>query len=105
MAKYHGLIGYAETVQTSPGVWTERIIEKEHYGDVLNKHIKYESSGGVNDNINIRNDISIVADTYAKEHFGQMRYATVMGTKWKINDVDTNKYPRLILTLGGVYNG
>lgn len=104
MAKYHGIIGYVETVETSPGVWTELTTEKKHYGDVLNKHTQYDSSESVNSNFNIRNDLSIVADTYAKEHFRNMRYATFMGTKWNIKNVDV-KYPRLILTLGGVYNG
>lgn len=104
MAKYHGLIGYAETVQTAPSVWAEQIVEKEHYGDLIRNYARHESSGGVNDNINVANNISIVADAYAKEHFHQMRYATFMGAKWKINKVDV-QHPRLILTLGGVYNG
>lgn len=105
MAKYYGLIGYAETVQTSPGVWTDKIVEKEHSGDLIKNYANHESSGGVNDNLNISNNISIVADPYAKEHFHQMRYVTFMGTKWKIKHVDASQYPRLILILGGVYNG
>lgn len=104
MAKYHGMIGYADTVLTRPGVWEEKIIEKEHVGDLLKNYVRHESSGGVNDNITVSNNISIVANAYAKEHFHQMRYATFMGAKWKIINVDV-QHPRLILTLGGVYNG
>lgn len=105
MAKYRGKIGYAETVKTPAGVWVEKIVEKEHSGDLIKNHAKHESSGGVNDNLNISNNISIVANAYAKEHFHQMRYATFMGAKWKITSVDASQRPRLILTLGGVYNG
>ena len=63
-----------------------------------------ENSGDVNDNINISNRISIVADPYAIQNFHTMRYATFMGTKWKVKSVNVN-YPRLILSLGGVWNG
>lgn len=104
MAKYHGMIGYTQTVLTGPGKWEEKTVEKEYYGNLLRNYVKRESSGGVNDNINIANDISIVADDYAKAHSHQMRYATFRGAKWKINNIDV-KGPRLILTLGGVYNG
>lgn len=104
MAKYHGMLGYAETVQTGPGVWEEKIVEKECIGNLLRNYVKRESSGGVNDNLNISNSISFVADDYAKGHSRHILYATFMGAKWKINGIDV-RGPRLILTLGGVYNG
>jgi hypothetical protein len=103
MAKYHGMIGYADTVLTGPGKWEEKIVEKEHFGDLLKNYVRRESSGGVNENITISNNISMVANAYAKEHFHQMRYATFMGTKWEITSVDASQYPRLILTVGGLY--
>ena len=58
----------------------------------------------MNDNVNLANELSIVADPYANEHFFAMRYVELMGAKWKITNVDV-QYPRLILTIGGVYNG
>lgn len=104
MAKWHGKIGYAETVETEPGIYEEQIVERSHYGDLIRNTRKLQNSSGVNDNINIANEISIVADPYAREHFYSMRYAEFMGTKWKITDVSV-QYPRLTLSLGGVYNG
>lgn len=104
MAKFYGAIGYAETVEESPGAWVEKITEHNYYGDLIRLNRRLESSGGVNDNVNISNQISIVADPYANEHFHSMRYAMFAGTKWKITNVEV-QYPRLILTLGGVYNG
>ena len=104
MNRFYGAVGYAETVETSPGVHVERIIERNYSGDVIKNVRRLESSGGVNDDINISNNISIIADAYAHENFLQMRYAEFMGVKWKITSVEPQR-PRLILILGGVYNG
>lgn len=104
MAKYYGKIGYAETVETNPGVWTEQITERSYYGDMIRNTRRLQSAEQVNDNINISNDLSIIADPYAINNFHAMRYAEFMGAKWKISNVEV-QYPRLILTLGGLYNG
>ncbi|NBI91912.1 hypothetical protein D3Z45_15360 [Lachnospiraceae bacterium] len=103
MAKFYGAIGYAKTVETKPGVWRPKIIEKQYFGDLTRNTRRYESSGQVNDNLNIANEISIVADPYARQNFHSMRYVEFMGAKWKITSVEV-QYPRLILTIGGVYN-
>lgn len=103
MAKFCGTIGFATTVEVEPGVWEEQIIERSYYGDLTRNSSRYQPSGGVNDNIVISNNISIIADPYASENFQHMRYATFMGTKWKITNADV-LYPRINLTLGGIYN-
>ena len=104
MAKYFGKIGYAEQVETAPGVWEEQITERQYYGDVVRNIRKLESSGDINDNINVSMEISIVADRYAIQYFHAMRYVEFMGSLWKITSVEVN-YPRLILSIGGVCNG
>lgn len=104
MAKFYGKIGYASTVETKPGVYEEQIVERFYYGDLIRNTRRLQSVDQVNDDINISNEISIVADPYATNNFHTMRYAVFMGTKWKISNVEVS-YPRLILTLGGVYNG
>lgn len=103
MAKFSGNIGYAELVETTPGVWEEQITERKHYGDVIRNTRKLQSADQLNDNINISNEISIVADLYANKNFYAMRYVEFMGAKWKISNVDV-QYPRLILSIGGLYN-
>jgi hypothetical protein len=103
MAKFFGAIGYAETLETTPGVWEEQISEHDYYGDLIRNTRRLESSNELNDNINIANEISIVADPFALCNFHAMRYVVFMGTKWKISSIEV-KYPRLILTLGGLYN-
>ncbi len=104
MAKFYGNIGYIETVEIEPGLWKEQVVERPYYGDLTRNTSRYQSSGGVNDDININNIISIIADPFANENFQHMRYVEFMGTKWKITNVEV-QYPRLILTIGGVYNG
>lgn len=103
MAKFFGKIGYGETVEIRPGVSGLQITEREYYGDVSRNTRRYENSGQVNDDLNIGNVISIVADPYAYQNFHLMRYVEFMDAKWKITSVDV-QYPRLILTIGGVYN-
>lgn len=104
MAKWYGKIGYAETVEVKPGVWQEQITERKYFGDVNRNKRMLQTADQLNDNINVSNEFSIVSDPYANEHFHSMRYIEFMGTRWKISTVDV-QYPRLILTVGGVYNG
>ena len=104
MAKFYGVIGYAVTKETAPGVWTEEIAEQSYYGDLTRNMRRLQDSGDLNDDINVANEISIVADPYANANFHSMRYVAFMGARWKISKVEV-QYPRLILTLGGVYNG
>jgi hypothetical protein len=104
MAKFYGVIGYAESVETKPGVWEEQITERMYFGELVRNTRKLQtSSGQLNDNVNITNEISIVSDPFAIQNFHTIRYVEYMGTKWKITNVEV-QYPRLILTLGGVYN-
>lgn len=104
MAKYYGSVGYANNTEPNSGVVVEEITTREYYGDVLYNTRRLENSGEINDDINVSNKISIVADPYALDNFWKIRYATFMGQKWKVKSVDVER-PRLILTLGGLYNG
>ena len=104
MAKYYGSVGYANNTEPNPGVVVEEITTREYYGDVLYNTRRLENSGEVNDDINVSNKISIVADPYALEHLGNMVYITWMNSKWKVSSVEY-VHPRLNITIGGVYNG
>ena len=104
MAKWFGKVGYAESVETVPGVHEEKITERSYYGDANRITRRLESSGNLNDNVNVANEISIVSDAYAELNFHAMRYVEFQGAKWKVSNVAV-QHPRLILTLGGLYNG
>jgi len=104
MAKFFGEIGYGETVETVPGVWKDVIVEKQYYGDVLRNTRKLESGEKLNNDISVGNSVSILADSYANSHFHAIRYIRWMGALWTVSDVE-EKSPRLILRMGGIYNG
>ena len=104
MGKYHGHIGYGFSSETRPGIWQNTIIEKEVFGDVLRNTKRTENSGKVNDDITIMLEISFLMDAYAQLNFHLIKYATYMGTAWKVTSVDVVP-PRINLTLGGVYDG
>lgn len=105
MAKWFGKIGYAELKEDPPGVWDEVIVEREAYGDLTKNFSRLKNSGGINDDITLSNDISIIADPYAMNHMHSIRYVTYCDAKWKVESVDASTYPRLVLSLGGVWNG
>ena len=104
MAKYFGSVGYSEDEEVSPGIVKERIVTREYYGDIIRNNRRLENSDQINDDIKITNQISIVSDPYAIDNFWKIRYATFMGQKWKVKTVEV-EFPRLILTLGELYNG
>lgn len=104
MAKFYGAVGYAVTEESTPGVWEERIVERMYYGELIRNTRKLQTTEHLNDDINISNEISILADPFAYANFHSMRYVDFMGAKWKVMSVEV-QYPRLILTVGGIYNG
>lgn len=104
MSKYHGFVGFAKSDETAPGVWEEVVKEREYFGDVIKNRTSMQQSGVVNTNIVISNNISIVADEYAFENFCDMRYITYLGKKWQITSVELSR-PRIIMNVGGIYNG
>lgn len=103
MAKFHGKIGFLDTQETAPGVYSEVITEKEYYGDVLRNSRRYENGEYLNDNLALNNQISVVGDVFAWTNFQTMRYVEWMGSLWKVTNIEIQR-PRLILTIGGVYN-
>lgn len=103
MAKYSGHIGFSSTEEIRPGVFLPQEIEKPYRGDTVKNSRYLESQDKVNDDLRVGITISIIADAYAYQNFHSIRYATYMGSKWKVNSVEV-VYPRLKLTLGGLYN-
>ncbi len=106
MNRFSGKVGYGESQEepTDSGVWIDVITELPYYGDVIRNSRRLENSESVNDNLSVGNSISIVADEYARQHFFAIRYVIWQGTAWTVTDVEV-KHPRLVLSLGQVYNG
>ena len=104
MTKFFGNIGFVATEENPPGVWVEREETRPYYGDVNRNQRRWQQNQDVNDDILVTNEISIVADDFARDNLGRMRWVEWMDSKWKINSI-TLEYPRIRLTLGGVWNG
>nr|DAI45384.1 MAG TPA: hypothetical protein [Caudoviricetes sp.] len=104
MDKFYGAIGYAQMRETRPGIWQQAITERKYYGDIQKNVRRLENGGSINGDITVNNVISIVADAYARGNFMDMRYVNWQGANWAVTNVEV-QFPRLILTLGGVYNG
>ena len=104
MARYFGNVGYVEDVETAPSVYKHVVTERPYYGDEIVVKRRLDKGEGLNDNVEIGNQFSILADAYAYEHFFAIRYLTWMGQRWKVSNVTVQR-PRLIMDIGGIWNG
>lgn len=104
MNRFYGKVGYGATVETSPGVHEDVITEFSYIGDVVRNSLKFREGESVNNDLSVSNSISIIADAYANEHFFGIRYVVWAGAYWSVSEIEVQS-PRLLLRLGGVYNG
>lgn len=104
MARYYGKVGFVKTEQTAPGVYSEKAIERPYKGDIQRNYRRWSvSSENMNSNLTLDNIISIIADDFAFDNTYAMRYVEFSGAYWEISNVEIQR-PRIILTIGGVYN-
>lgn len=104
MAKFVGKIGYATMAEVAPGVHSEVVTERAYVGDIVKNHNKWRPTDQLNDDFEISNIFSILADPYAEDNFYSMKYVVWMGAAWKISNIEVQR-PRLLISVGGVYNG
>lgn len=104
MAKFHGNVGFSISTETRPGVWKDAIVEKTYYGDVVKDYKKFRYSDKTISDLSISDNISIIADSFMLSNAAYMKYVVKNGIRWTIDSIEP-AYPRLILSLGGVYNG
>jgi hypothetical protein len=104
MARFYGEVGYGLTVEKRPGVHEVVITERKLYGEVVRNARTLAPGENLNENITLSNTLSLMADAFANEHFFAIQYVKWMGVLWSVSEVEV-KAPRLIVRLGGVYNG
>ena len=104
MAKFVGKVGYAVSVEDPPGVWKDQLMTRAYCGDVLRVKSKWDDGVSRQDDLRINNEFSIVADAYAYQNFARIKFIEWMGVRWKVTSVEVQR-PRLILQIGGEYNG
>lgn len=104
MAKYAGNMGFVVETEVSPGVWSATEIIRKVRGDIIGAGHSYDGGNRINDNITLQHRISVVGDSYLLDHFHELRWVEVRGIKWEVSGVSFSR-PRLVITLGGIFNG
>lgn len=104
MTRFFGQVGFVTQTETTPGVWEESAVERSYYGEVLRNSYRWDKGEQVNDNLNVNNSISIVADSFAIDNAYALRYVNWIGARWTITSFEIQQ-PRIILSIGGLYNG
>ncbi len=103
MTRFFDKVGFAANGTLVDGVWSDSMTERDYYGDVLEITRSIEESDKVKDDFRLQNRISIVGDDYALENFSTIKYVSWGGVRWKVLNVTVER-PRLVLSLGGVYD-
>lgn len=105
MAKFSGNVGFSRTAETAPGVYRPTSIEERPYfGDVLRDNYRLSKTESTNPDLTVSTQISIFADSYMLNNLAYMKYVSYIGILWNIVSFQV-AYPRIIIDLGGVYNG
>ncbi len=105
--KFSGKIGFwFDDVETKPGVFKSQIVEKSYTGDILRNVRRFQDAQNqVNDNLVLNNRLSIISDLYMQENWSSIKYVFWNNKKWTVKSIDIGSYPRIIIELGGIYNG
>lgn len=104
MPKFHGSIGFSVIQETSPGVFQDEIVDREYSGNLIRNTRRYEKGESANDNLLLNNQFSILGDIFTYENYPSIRYIKYLDVKWKVTNIEIQR-PRILLTVGGVYNG
>ena len=104
--KWFGKVGFTsrEPIEEDSDIYVDQIIERSYFGEETRLNSQWKTSGHKNDDKDINTEISIVSDPFACDHFTDIIYVEFMGCKWDVTSVSV-QYPRLILSVGGLYNG
>lgn len=105
MNRFYGKVGYAVQEEVRTGVWEDIITERNYFGELVEKSWREQQAADqVHTNLKLNTNIKIVADSFAINHFSNIRYICYGGARWMVTGVKA-EHPRIILTIGGLYNG
>lgn len=105
MAKFRGTIGFViDDVEVSPGIYKTEIIERTYTGDIYRDSKRMtDSSSTTNQSVSLSISFNFLTDNFAIDYLYAMSYLIFRGKKWSISTLEL-KYPRMEITLGGLYN-
>lgn len=105
MARFADKVGFVVSTEVRPGVFKDVVTEKQYFGDVDRVARQAITGDKINDELVLENTIEIVAaDSFASDNMFAIRYAKWANENWKVSNVEVDGV-RLLLRLGGVYNG
>lgn len=104
MTKYAGLVGYVVQEQTAPSVWTPVETPKRMKGDIIRQSASTQNDDKVNSDITLNHRVSLIGDAYAFSSYFNIRWIEIDGHKWEVTNVEVQR-PRIIVSLGGPWNG
>lgn len=103
MTRFFGKVGYSHPTR-SEGVVENVITERSYAGDEL-RNVRYFAQGeSILGKVTFQTRLSVVADAFALENYRDIVYVDWEGALWTVESVTTER-PRLVLVLGGKYNG
>lgn len=104
MNQFRGKIGFSIPVNKGHGIYDNSVVERTYRGDILSQSRKLDAGTNINDNIDMNIRLSILSDDFLNVHLSQITYVHYMGGVWKVKSIEPSR-PRIVLALGGVYNG
>lgn len=109
--RYAAKLGYRYTEEQRDsedrpnGVYKEIYTERPYKADVMSYGYRNQTSESINDDYKLTNKFSVLAcDAFTLSHLNSIIYIEYLGIKWKVTSVDIQR-PRLIISIGGEYNG
>lgn len=104
MAKFAGLVGYVTQEETIPGVWSPVENPKRMKGDIIRQSSSTQNGDKINSDVTLSHRVSLIGDAYAYAQYFNIKWVEVYGHKWEVDSVEIQR-PRIIVTLGGPWNG
>lgn len=109
MARFAGLVGYVTQEESVPGVWSTVDKPVMMRGDIIRQSSSFQNDGRlsstkVNNDVSLNHRVSLIGDPYAFNNYFNIKWIDIDGHKWAVSSVEIQR-PRLIVTLGGLWNG
>lgn len=105
MAKFYGQIGFRTTYEVSAGVYENVIVERPYFGDVIRDAMDRVAGDTVLGDRKTGNSFRVVADGYIASNFFDAEYIVWNGRYWKVVQTELQTRARILIRIGGVYNG
>lgn len=103
--KYVGNIGFlSSNTEVTGGIATQPIISKRYFGEIITTSSRLQTQDKINPDVTINNSIAILLDGYLNNNLSNIVYVEFLNKKWSVSSIEL-RHPRVILSLGGLYNG